>query len=356
MLFQKKNVSAEQRIDRYRGCLTAGAAGDALGYPVEFQSLHSIRNEYGKNGITGYSLFKGYDKAIVTDDTQMTLFTAEGLRLCAADGKQGSERAYIRRAYLAWLYTQNHAFQPHPFRESAGDMPEIPAEFADISLMRLPWLYARRAPGNTCLSALESGGKGTPAQPVNHSKGCGGIMRTAPCGLYAETAEDAFRIGAEAAAITHGHPLGWLPAGMLSSSVWYGVNTNCPMTDIAREAMVTAETYAAQFSVQEAYLKTLADLTEHAILLAKEPYDDDAQCIAELGEGWVGEEAWAIALYCVLRYPHDLAKCLIAAVNHSGDSDSTGAIAGNLLGARLGLSALPAAFTERLEGTEQYIK
>jgi len=349
MLFHKteKTVSADMRKDKFRGCLIAGAAGDALGYPVEFQSLAGIRSQYGKNGITEYSLFEGFDRAIVTDDTQMTLFTAEGLLACAADGSQGSEAEFIRKAYLAWLFTQKHPSQPHPFKASAaGNASEIPAEFSGFSLMRVPWLYARRAPGNTCLSALESGGRGTVIKPVNDSKGCGGIMRTAPAGLYAASPEDAFRIGTEAAALTHGHPLGWLPAGMLSYIVHEAAYTDLPLDEAAMNALALAEEYA----VPDEYLQTLRGLTEHAILLAEKPYDTDTQAIAELGEGWVGEEALAVSLYCALRYPDEPAKCLIAAVNHDGDSDSTGAIAGNMLGARLGLSALPKQLTETLEG------
>lgn len=51
-------------------------------------------------------------------------------------------------------------------------------------IMNLPEMFSRRAPGNTCLSALAAGGKGTIEKPVNNSKGCGGIMRVAPIGLY----------------------------------------------------------------------------------------------------------------------------------------------------------------------------
>ena len=64
-------------LDRYRGCLLGGAAGDALGYPVEFLSLADIRERYGPAGITSYALQHGV--AQISDDTQMTLFTANGL-------------------------------------------------------------------------------------------------------------------------------------------------------------------------------------------------------------------------------------------------------------------------------------
>ena len=40
---------------------------------------------------------------------------------------------------------------------------------------------------------------------------------------------------------------------------------------------------------------------------------------------------------------------MIAAVNHGGDSDSTGAVTGNILGAAVGYEAIPQFFKEDLE-------
>jgi ADP-ribosylglycohydrolase len=73
------------------------------------------------------------------------------------------------------------------------------------------------------------------------------------------------------------------------------------------------------------------------------------QVFGFLGEGWVGDEALIIAVYCVLKYPDSIEDCLSAAVTHDGDSDSTGAIAGNILGAWLGEDAIPADWLEKLE-------
>jgi ADP-ribosylglycohydrolase len=73
------------------------------------------------------------------------------------------------------------------------------------------------------------------------------------------------------------------------------------------------------------------------------------EAIHALGPGWCGDDALAVAIYCALKYDHDFDKAIIAAVNHGGDSDSTGAIAGNILGAYLGLSAIPEKYTKNLE-------
>ena len=91
-------------------------------------------------------------------------------------------------------------------------------------------------------------------------------------------------------------------------------------------------------------------LIKKAIALSEAACEEAASTIEkELGGGWVGEEALAIAIYCCLKYPDDIRKMLIAAVNHSGDSDSTGAVAGNILGAYLGMDAIPKDWLDRLE-------
>ena len=68
--------------DRVRGCLLGGAIGDALGAPVEFWSRARIEDVFGSEGVQGYHpvTFSGEPRiGLITDDTQMTLFTCEGL-------------------------------------------------------------------------------------------------------------------------------------------------------------------------------------------------------------------------------------------------------------------------------------
>ena len=190
------------RSGRFRGCLLGGAVGDALGAPVEFETLSTILDRYGPDGITDYSPAFGRLGAI-TDDTQMTLFTAEGL-LVARDRPGSDPVVEINRAYLRWLATQTDGSDPEPGVDDDG------------WLLGEGFLHSRRAPGNTCLSALQRGGMGTTGRPMNDSKGCGGVMRVAPIGLVAE---DPFRLAADAAALTHGHPSGYLAAGALADLI-----------------------------------------------------------------------------------------------------------------------------------------
>ena len=202
----------------------------------------------------------------------------------------------------------------------------------------------------TCLSAIEKGCGGTISEPINGSKGCGGIMRVAPIGLYfidqnAFAPEDAMRIGAETAALTHGHELGYIPAAALVRII------QCLAQDGEHSILAAVKDALARvhtlFSAA-AHLKEFEEIMERAINLASSDLED-IDAIHALGEGWVAEETLAIAVYCALKYPTDLEKGLAAAVNHRGDSDSTGAVAGNIIGANVGLSGIPDRFITPLE-------
>lgn len=191
-----------KQLSRYRGCLLAGAAGDALGYQVEFDRLSDILKAHGENGVRRMG-------RQISDDTQMTLFTAEGLVNGFLYHRPMPDCMY--QAYLDWYHTQSPSYP-------GGSMHRW------SKLCRNQGMFCRRAPGMTCLNALSSGRMGTVEEPINNSKGCGGVMRTAPCGMLRliETPDpsDAWAMqGAMAAAITHGHKLGYIPAAMLSDVV-----------------------------------------------------------------------------------------------------------------------------------------
>ena len=334
-------ASLKQIRSQIAGCVFAGALGDSLGYFVEFMRYSAIQKKFGPNGITELQLTG--EKAVFSDDTQMTLFTMEGMkygyRRALYKGLNIDNEYYVYCSYLRWAQTQGMKLGF-----------EIPYDWPS-ELAKLPEINQRRAPGNTCLSALASGKMGTFTETLNDSKGCGGVMRTAPIGFLREFSEGESRAilnGAKVAAITHSHPLGFIPAGMLSDMVYriiYGERK--ALKDIVLDSL--GSTVKCFDNYPE--IVYFEDLIKKAVLLS-EGNDDDVTCIKMLGEGWVGEEALAIAIFTCLRYSGDFKKCLIAAVNHNGDSDSTGAIAGNILGAYLGEEALPREWMDKLELTE----
>ncbi|HVS13715.1 MAG TPA: ADP-ribosylglycohydrolase family protein, partial [Thermoanaerobaculia bacterium] len=203
-------------------------------------------------------------------------------------------------------------------------------------------LHDQRAPGNTCLSSLAAPGWAEREGPAeNDSKGCGGVMRVAPVGLVLELEpERCFELGCEVAALTHGHPSGILPAGVLAMTLRLMLDG---------EGLPAAFAAARQVLVRQPAHEETERALERAVASASTGGAPSPEALERLGGGWVGEEALAIAVYCALVEPGDVAAALRLAVNHSGDSDSTGAICGNLLGAALGEEALPAEWLADLE-------
>ncbi|OQA78622.1 MAG: ADP-ribosylglycohydrolase [Tenericutes bacterium ADurb.Bin239] len=335
----EKYVSQDQ-IQKYIGCLIGGAVGDALGYPVEFFSLDEIKAKYGEQGIQHYDLNNGV--AEVSDDTQMTLFTASGYLLGAvrwiyAEYGLGAHHSYCRKSYEDWLLTQTRKSMPK------GDTR------VSSWLMAIPELYHRRAPGQTCLAFNN---ECNIDHPNNDSKGCGGVMRVAPVGLiypvFFETEDTkgshVIYEAAQCAALTHGHELGYIPAGCFAQIINLASHTDMKLDDIIERSL---EDTAIHFSHCQEFPYFL-DMMQKAIDLSMSA-DSDEICIAKIGEGWVAEEALAIAVYCALRHQDDFVAGIRAAVNHDGDSDSTGSITGNILGAYLGLKSIPEAFLKELE-------
>ncbi|CCH35276.1 ADP-ribosylglycohydrolase family protein [Actinosynnema sp. NPDC047251] len=306
--------------DALRACLLAGAVGDALGGSIEFDRIDRIRGRFGPSGLTDYAPAYGRLGAI-TDDTQMTLFTLEGLVLAR---RRGSDPVHeVRVAYGRWLRTQGG--------------PEVAA---DGWLLDVPELHQTRAPGNTCLTALRSGLLGTVEAPINDSKGCGAVMRAAPVALWSERPDEVFALAAATGALTHGHPSGYLSAGVLAvlvQQLWQGAELTGAI-DVARDELQRWEGHEEQL--------VLLDLAAEMGTRGVRPTPEVIE--TALGGGWVGEEALAIAVLTALA-AETLADGLLLAVNHSGDSDSTGALCGNLLGARDGAGALPAHWLESLE-------
>ena len=330
-----EQLPMRKNLDKIRGCLIGGAAGDALGYTVEFTREEEIFEKYGSEGITNYELKNGV--AQISDDTQMTLFTANGLLYATTRwflrGLLGPYPDYIALAYRNWYQTQTEYY------------PLMPDPKKCCWLLNEKRLFAARAPGNTCLSAISSGQKGTPENPINSSKGCGGVMRVAPIGLYFDPSPSVDLMGADTAALTHGHPLGYLPAAMLVHIISL-VSHNDSIT--LQEAVADARLSVQRLFSGTQYLSHFLSIIDRAVALSEQDMND-LDAIHQLGEGWVAEETLAISIYCSLKYAADFESAIIAAVNHNGDSDSTGAVTGNILGAYLGLSGIPARFIYKLE-------
>lgn len=327
--------------DSFRGCLLGGAVGDALGAPVEFMARTEILQKYGGGGIQEYAPAYGR-RGSITDDTQMTLFTAEGLLRAWVRGNLRGichPPSVIALAYQRWLRTQGIDHALH-------------TQCLDGWLIKERNLYSRRAPGHTCLEALRSmKHSGTTAQ--NQSKGCGGVMRVAPVGLFmarkeqmrsdfaqgdAYSIREAFDLGCEAAAITHGHVTGQLSSGAFASIIM-ALAMGTELSLALDETLSVLYEHPGHEETSRA-VKQAAHLAEHR------PGDPDI--LPLLGQGWIAEEALAIALYCAWG-AKDFRSGVELAVNHDGDSDSTGSMVGQILGTAEGTRAIPDSWLNGLE-------
>ena len=333
--------------DKIRGSLVGGAVGDALGYPVEFiLEYEKIQARYGADGIREFDTSHWWikspatvsqDKAWISDDTQMTLYTACGI-LGGSKSYQGILQN-IKDAYIEWmLIYQYHKYNVRGFHQ--------------CWITDLPQMRERRAPGHTCLGSLDTIYKGY--EVYNDSRGCGGVMRIAPIPLYALchgnlNIEESDRLAAETAYITHHHPLACIPAAFMAHIIYRLAEDEFPTPEKFKGYIIEAlDALDRYYPKENEYRTDFRNRIEYAIFLA-ETDGNDVICIEQIGQGWIGDEAVAIATYCTYKYFNDFDKALIAAVNHKGDSDSVGAVTGNILGAAVGYDAIPQHFKDKLE-------
>lgn len=276
------------------------ALGDALGYRVEFLSLPQIRERYGLRGIS-----EPPTPALYSDDTQMTVALAEGLLDAGLNADLDRQMNAIAARFVAWSHSPEN----------------------------------NRAPGNTCMTAVGRYESGLPWREagIAASKGCGSAMRVAAIGyLYQQDETRLRQIAAASSLITHGHPA----AVAASVGAAYAVKLaldGVPVSQYLPRIMQVTEGMSDEF---DAALYRVG----HA-----GGWSDEERALSHIGEGWVGEEALALALYCVIRYPDSYVDCVRRAANTNGDSDSIACIAGSISAARLGLVAIPEAWRARCE-------
>lgn len=333
---QERWVEAQRAVDGARNarssrelaCLLGGAIGDALGYRVEFDSLATIRAKHGPEGIR---LDRADGRLVVSDDTQMTLFTLDGQLRAVRDGVSLVDA--IRQSYLDWYRTQRGAWSARDASQASG-------------LARHAVLWQAQAPGTTCLSALRAGGLGSVDTPINGSKGCGGVMRTAPLGFlgdgFAET--DVYAHGVAAAALTHGHPDGYAPAGVMALAVRQLID-GASWRDMVEAGLRAVQVHPTAIGTRQLLTDVGAALKSH----------DDQRASSSFGQGWVGDEALAVGLHAAAT-AESFSEAIEVASNHDGDSDSTASIAGQLYGAKHGLAALPAEAVYRLDVLEPLLQ
>lgn len=319
------------RKNKIKGCMVAGAIGDALGYQIEF------RRNIKERQVTKYK----NDFGIISDDTQMALFTANALiaqrtRSLLNVGLVGIEEA-IYFSYLDWYECQTGKKNNYPI----------------AWLKEVPVMSELRAPGNTCLNSLGSGVMGTIRSNHNKSKGCGSVMRIAPCACIFDEPYGSGMVAAQAGAITHGNPVSSVSCFVMGAMINILINTDKTIREAFDEAIKLCKESFKE--VDKQYFNEFMHLVERMNVILDAGVSD-LSGIKELGEGWVADEAFVIAVYSCLKHPDSIEDAIICAVNHDGDSDSTGAIAGNIIGAHLGFDAIDKYYIDNLEAKEIIIE
>ncbi|NWF67627.1 MAG: ADP-ribosylglycohydrolase family protein [Chloroflexi bacterium] len=276
------------------------ALGDALGWPTEFLKLHQIKARYGAAGIQ-----QPPDPALFTDDTQMTIALTEGLLDAGVNAPLDTQMQAVSRRFIAWMHSPEND----------------------------------RAPGATCMAGvrrLESGMAWQEAGIVE-SKGCGSAMRVATIGyLYRQDSARLRAVAAASSALTHRHPAAVAAAVGAAYLVQLALNGSAP-DEYLRRVLEFTDGMSDEFDMA-------LYRVGHCL-----HWGSEEAALDHIGQGWTGDEAVALALYCVLRYPNDYAACVRRAANSNGDSDSIACIAGGIVGARLGLEAIPESWRARCE-------
>ena len=320
--------------DRIRGAMIGCAAGDALGYPVEALSEAAIVERYGLRGITDYDLDEN-GTARITADTQLMLLSANGILFAhtrgALRGIMAPVYQYFDAFYMDWYRLQT---EKQPRRARCGWINAYPA------------LSAKRAPSPTSMRVFSSNKFGSMDEPINDSKGSACLLRAVPIGLsYFRDPAHVLDLAANTAALTHGNEVAWMASGALALIISLIIHQELSITEAVNKTLKALD---KSFPDSRKAVNELSRTIRSAVSLASSA-SSDLDAIHALGEGWVAEESLAIGLLSALRHENDIAGAMTFAANHGGDSNNTAAIAGMLVGARIGFNAIPDRFVDRIE-------
>ncbi len=323
-------------VDRFRGCLLGLAIGDALGHPTEFiRSVGLIRAKYGPQGVTGFqpvagrhhsaSLLGRHPAGTFSDDTQMAIAVARSLAQ-AGRGDLDALMTVMGHEFVAWSRSPEN----------------------------------NRSPGETCMAGCRNFAAFEDWRTAGliDKKGCGAAMRAAPVGLYYYDDDEALvRVAAAQSVLTHRHPTGVASSVAAAAAVAWVTRGNGidGLVQFTRDSVLRltpelllelgcSPDLVGDIGISE----MLRSLDQVNAVQEKESID----ACEFLGGGWIGEEAVACALWCVLRAKGAFRESVLRGANTSGDSDSIACIAGSIAGALVGNHGLPDELVSTLEKSE----
>ncbi|MEI6058947.1 MAG: ADP-ribosylglycohydrolase family protein [archaeon] len=286
------------------GAIFGLAIGDALGFPIEFTRKTLWKDETDTKEMD----LERKPIAIYSDDTQMSIAVANALISTPKPYELEATMANVRGEFVRWLKSPDN----------------------------------NRAPGMTCLEGtknLERGIEWKKSWVI--SRGCGTAMRTAPIGvLFYNNPQKLIEIASATSVCTHAHPTAVASGIATAYLTALALKGEDPNTYIQRVVEIAKSQFGKD---SKEFVGKIKQVDE--VLKIKDKY----KALTTLGEGWTGHEAVAIALYSFLRNPRDFKKTLVTSVNHNGDSDSTGCIAGAISGAYNGVDSIPKRWIASIE-------
>ena len=283
---------------KFLGCLIGAAIGDGLGAWREGRRIAE------KEDIA--SLAERVEELAYTDDTHMTIGVVESL--IQSRGFDGE--------HMTQTFIKN--YEAEPWR---GYGPGPPRVFRVIK---------RGEPWDSAASKIYRGG----------SFGNGSAMRVAPIGLlYSNNPAKLREIAYKSSSITHSHELGKEGAALQAYAVALALNTPSD-EEIDREAFLLK---LQNFAQTQLYKEKIANTKE---LLGEQ---DRARVVAVLGNGIEALNSVPTAIYCFLKQPKSYKDSVIYAISLGGDTDTIASMAGAILGAYLGIEAIPQEWRLKLE-------
>lgn len=301
---------------RMAGAVLGAAIGDAMGHPTEFLSAAAIRRQYPPSGVTGFERWwesNGRRFAPYTDDTQMS--------------------EIVLRALIKGPRAEN---------DLESVMQEIAEGFVDWSVNPQG---GHRAPGNACLAGAAQLATGVHWSRAGGERagGCGSVMRAYPFGLlFVVDPERAASWAVEHSKMTHRDPIAL--AACAAMAVGIALTMQGQRVEAVLDAMVQAARRLSA-TTAEMMVKAMADARNGA---------DPASVLGKL-QGWAAHEAISAAVFVVARHAEDVRSAILEGANADGDSDSIATLAGAIVGARVGIEAIPSDWTRDVERSQELL-
>lgn len=320
------------KLDAYRGCLLGLAVGDAMGMPVDDLTWDEIQDNYGPHGLLGYDLRS--DFAEITSYTQVAAYISNALLMSVSRGKGDKMLEYVKLGLKEWTRSQQFARDP---------------EGSYCWVAKLPAFRRRHCRDARMLDTLRLAAMGFPEKGPNKYTTPGSLTSAIAVGMFYHpqrlTPPQIGELTIQIVSQTHGDPTAFLSAAVLSYAIT-GIlmEPELPLQEqFASAISVTDRLFRSKYPETATVTETLTAALERA--KAAEPMDqvmESLQCYSAMN-------CVAGAIYASIANQEDFDTAMITAVNHSGYSSAVAGVTGAVLGAKMGLSALPDFYVESLE-------